>query len=203
MRDAGPHRWWSPRHFLGSRGTLITTHTTSRAPNKDPISTCCLCETVRNTRNITQRTRNNITQRTPLPVVSGKSPWPARSPVHQRYTPCARFGRYSTTRAVPVVRTENGSRVVKYLLSIVSSVCILPPEGLLLPQLDDRLVEAIGVLRCSEPSMLDRFPEVGGAALGALLQSKPLDNLCRMSKLGVDMMLCDNRADLIQGMNAR
>ncbi|CAB1109565.1 unnamed protein product [Ectocarpus sp. CCAP 1310/34] len=98
-------------------------------------------------------------------------------------------------------RTRNGILVVEYLLSIVSSVCMLPPEGLLLPQLDDRLVKAFGVLCSSEPSILDRYPEVGGAAVRALLQTKPLDELCRMSKsLGVDIALCDNRADLIQGM---
>lgn len=98
-------------------------------------------------------------------------------------------------------RTHNASRVVEYLLSIVSSVCMLPPEGLLLPQLDARLVEAFGVLCASEPSVLDRFPEVGGAAVRALLQSKPLDELCRMSNsLKVDISMCDNRADLIQAM---
>eukprot|EP00903_Cladosiphon_okamuranus_P010116 g9580.t1 len=99
------------------------------------------------------------------------------------------------------MRTRSGRRVVEYLLSIVSSICMLPPEGLLLPQLDDRLVKAFGVLCSSEPAVLDRFPEVGGAAVRALLQSKPLDELCRMSTfLEVDMTLCDNKADLIQGI---
>eukprot|EP00752_Nemacystus_decipiens_P004736 g4315.t1 len=98
-------------------------------------------------------------------------------------------------------QTPTGRRVVEYLLSTASSICMLPPEGLILPQLDSRLVEAFGVLCSSEPANLDRFPEVGGAAVRALLQPKPLDDLCRMShSLGVDISRCDNKADLIQAM---
>ncbi|CAM9598880.1 unnamed protein product, partial [Hapterophycus canaliculatus] len=71
--------------------------------------------------------------------------------------------------------------VVTYLLDMASAICILPPEGVLLPHLDPQLVKAFGELCSSQPSLLDRFPEVGGAALRALLQAKPLHELCRMS----------------------
>lgn len=79
---------------------------------------------------------------------------------------------------------------------------MLPPEGVLLPQLDDRLVETFGIVCASSPTtLLDRYPEVGGAALRALLQSIPLDQLCRTSKgLHVDISLCDNKADIIQSL---
>ncbi|CAN0269907.1 unnamed protein product [Scytosiphon promiscuus] len=98
-------------------------------------------------------------------------------------------------------RTPTGSRVVEFLLNAASAVCLLPPEGLLLQPLDPRLVEAFGVLCSRKPSLLDRFPEVGGAAVRALLQAKPLDELCRISNsLEVDISSCDNRADLIQAM---
>lgn len=93
-------------------------------------------------------------------------------------------------------------KVVIFLLDIVSSICMLPPEGVLLPQLDSRLVEAFGIICASSPTpLLDRYPEVGGAALRALLQSMPLDKLCRTSKfLHVDISLCDNKADIIQSL---
>lgn len=100
-----------------------------------------------------------------------------------------------------VADTPTGRRVVEYLLGVASSICMLPPEGLLLPQLDPKLAEAFGVLCCSQPSLLDKFPEVGGAAMRALLQAKPLDDLCRMSNLlGVNVSLCDNKADIIQAL---
>lgn len=97
--------------------------------------------------------------------------------------------------------TPTGRRVVEYLLSVASSICMLPPEGLLLPQLDARLVEAFGVRCCSQPSLLDKFPEVGGAAIRAVLQAKPIDDLCRISTLSeVDVSLCDKKADIIQAL---
>lgn len=97
--------------------------------------------------------------------------------------------------------TPTWSNVVRYLLELSSSICLLPPEGLVLGELDPGLVEAFGELCCSQPSLLDRFPEVGGAAWRALLQAKPLDELCRTSNAAeVDISLCNNKADLIQAL---
>ncbi|CAM9784152.1 unnamed protein product [Ectocarpus sp. 8 AP-2014] len=97
------------------------------------------------------------------------------------------------------VLTSTWEEVVIYLLDIASSICILPPEGVLLSPLDSQLVEAFGVLCASQPSLLDRFPEVGGAALRTLLQAKTLNELCHASNvLKVDTCRCDNKADLIQ-----
>ncbi|CAN0033436.1 unnamed protein product [Ectocarpus sp. 6 AP-2014] len=97
--------------------------------------------------------------------------------------------------------TPTWSNVVCYLLELSSSICLLPPEGLVLGELDPGLVEAFGELCCSQPSLLDRFPEVGGAAWRALLQAKPLDELCRTSNAAeVDISLCNNKADLIQAL---
>ncbi|CAM9191534.1 unnamed protein product [Ectocarpus fasciculatus] len=97
--------------------------------------------------------------------------------------------------------TPTWSTVVRYLLELSSSICLLPPEGLVLGELDPALVQAFGELCCSQPSLLDRFPEVGGAAWRALLQAKPLDELCRTSNaMEVDISLCNNKADLIQAL---
>ncbi|CAN0100502.1 unnamed protein product [Scytosiphon promiscuus] len=99
------------------------------------------------------------------------------------------------------IRDSTWTMVVTYLLDIASAICILPPEGVLLPELDPLLVESFGVVCSTQPSLLDRFPEVGGAALRVLLQKKPLDELCRMSTaLKVDTSLCDNKADVIQAL---
>ncbi|CAM9500557.1 unnamed protein product, partial [Hapterophycus canaliculatus] len=96
---------------------------------------------------------------------------------------------------------SNWTAVVTYLLDMASAICILPPEGVLLPHLDPQLVEAFGKVCSSQPSLLDRFPEVGGAALRALLQAKPLHELCRVSTaLEVDTSLCDNKVDVIQAL---
>ncbi|CAN0154217.1 unnamed protein product [Ectocarpus sp. 6 AP-2014] len=97
------------------------------------------------------------------------------------------------------VLTSTWEEVVIYLLDIASSICILPPEGVLLSPLDSQLVEAFGVLCASQPSLRDRFPEVGGASLRTLLQAKTLNELCHASNvLKVDTSRCDNKADLIQ-----
>ncbi|CAM9681303.1 unnamed protein product [Ectocarpus fasciculatus] len=99
------------------------------------------------------------------------------------------------------VLTSTWNQVVVYLLDIASSICILPPEGVLLSPLDSQLVEAFGILCASQPSLLDRFPEIGGAALRTLLQAKTLKELFHASNaLNVDTSRCDNKADLIQGL---
>lgn len=96
----------------------------------------------------------------------------------------------------------NCRKVVTYLLDIASSICVLPPEDVPLPQLDTRLVEAFGILCASDPGLfLGRYPEMGEAALRALLGSMPSDELNRASNmLGLDVSMCENRADVIQSV---
>lgn len=110
---------------------------------------------------------------------------------------------FDTFLVTPFLSDDPSCRkVVTFLLNIVSSICLLPPEGLLLSQLDGRLAEAFGIMCASEPKeLLHRYPEVGGAAVRALLESMPLNSLCRTSNLlNVDISICSNKADVIQSL---
>lgn len=88
------------------------------------------------------------------------------------------------------------------MLNIVSCVCVLPPETeLVVPYLDKRLVLALGGLCAADPVVRRRYPEVGGNAVRAMLETKTLSNLCLLSReVNVDTTCCETKAEVIQSL---
>lgn len=89
--------------------------------------------------------------------------------------------------------TPDGKRVLTMLLSLVSSVCVFPPESEpVLPHLDQRLLQAFGALCASEPELYSRYPEVGGVSATAALEGMSLLDLCLLARNHeVDISRCD------------
>lgn len=92
-----------------------------------------------------------------------------------------------------VLATPDGKRVTSMLLSLVSSVCVFPPESEpVLPRLDQRLLRAFGTLCESEPELYRKYPEVGGVSTTAVLEGKSLLDLCLLARdHDVDISRCD------------
>lgn len=61
--------------------------------------------------------------------------------------------------------TTEKLKVVEFLMDIASFISLLPPENVVLPSLDDRLVKVFGCLCVWKPEMLQRYPELGRAVL--------------------------------------
>ena len=59
--------------------------------------------------------------------------------------------------------------VVEFLMDIASFISLLPPENVMLPPLDVKLVQVFGWLCVSKPEMLQRYPELGEAVLRSYL----------------------------------
>ena len=63
-------------------------------------------------------------------------------------------------------------------MDITSFISLLPPENVILPSLDDRLIQVFGSLCVWKPEMLQRYPELGRAAL-LFYRSRTSDDLER------------------------
>lgn len=89
--------------------------------------------------------------------------------------------------------TSDGKKVLSFLLNLVSCVCVLPPEAApIFPDLDRRLLPAMGTLCASEPELCRRYPEVGNMSLGAALERKSMLDLCMLAQENdVDITHCD------------
>lgn len=96
--------------------------------------------------------------------------------------------------------TPDGKKTLQYLLDAVSSVSLLPPEGeSIFLQLDDRLLPALGVLCAAEPTLCQRYAEIGDQAVQAMLAQKPMRELYFLGdKIGVDTESCETKAQMIQ-----
>lgn len=87
------------------------------------------------------------------------------------------------------------------MLDMASNISLLPPEATSLPPLHPPLAEVFGTFCAANPDMANRYPGVGGAALRSLLRRKTLNLLCQVSTLlGLDISMCDNKADVIQSL---
>lgn len=98
------------------------------------------------------------------------------------------------------VATQQGKKILVFLLDIISCIRILSPEHeLILPQLDERLLPALGHLCASCPALVREYPELGGEALKALLDDKPILDLCILARdLGEDTSRCKSTTEIIQ-----
>lgn len=96
--------------------------------------------------------------------------------------------------------TPDGKKTLQYLLDIVSSICLLPPEGEpVIPQVDDRLLAALGLLCATEPTLCQRYVEIGSQAVQAMLAHKPMRELCLLAdRIDVDVNSCETKAGIIQ-----
>lgn len=89
--------------------------------------------------------------------------------------------------------TSDGKKVLSFLLNLVSCVYVLPPEAEpIFPDLDRRLLPALGTLCISEPELRRRYPEVGNMSVGAALEGKSMLDLCMLARENdVDITHCD------------
>lgn len=89
--------------------------------------------------------------------------------------------------------TADGKKVLSVLLSLVSCVCVLPPESEdFLSRLDGRLLPAIAALCAAEPDLCRRYPEVGRVSVEAVLGGKTMLELCVLARANdVDISRCD------------
>lgn len=89
---------------------------------------------------------------------------------------------------------------MSFLLNVVSCVCVLPPEDVLvLPELDSRLLPAFGALCASEPELRRLYPDVGGAAVKAMLEEKTMQSLFELAtEVGADVTACTSKDGVIE-----
>ncbi|CAM9898817.1 unnamed protein product [Ectocarpus sp. 4 AP-2014] len=96
--------------------------------------------------------------------------------------------------------TVEERKVLSFLLNVVSCVCVLPPEDVVvLPELDGRLLPAFGALCASEPELRRLYPDVGGAAVKAMLEEKTMQSLFELAtEVGADVTACTSKDGVIE-----
>ncbi|CAB1105732.1 unnamed protein product [Ectocarpus sp. CCAP 1310/34] len=96
--------------------------------------------------------------------------------------------------------TVEERKVLSFLLNVVSCVCVLPPENVpVLPELDSRLLPAFGALCASEPELRRLYPDVGGAAVKAMLEEKTMQSLFELAtEVGADVTACTSKDGVIE-----
>ncbi|CAM9341471.1 unnamed protein product, partial [Choristocarpus tenellus] len=98
--------------------------------------------------------------------------------------------------------TPEGQKATAYLLDLISSVHLYPPESVeVLSMLDKRLLTAIGRFCASEIEAVLQYPEVGGEAVKSMLAGTSWMELCTMAdELGMDIKECCNKMDIVQAL---
>lgn len=89
--------------------------------------------------------------------------------------------------------TPDGQKTLSVLLSLVSSICVYPPESMdILPDLNKDLLTAFGALCATNPELRREYPDLAGISTTAFLQGKAILDLCQLARENdVDLSPCD------------
>lgn len=99
-----------------------------------------------------------------------------------------------------VAATTDGKMVLAFLLDLVASVHILPPEDEdVLSKLNPGLLPAIGTVCTAVPELQQEYPCLAGIAMRAMLEDKTMPDLCRLAEeVSVNIDSCSSKDDIIQ-----
>lgn len=98
--------------------------------------------------------------------------------------------------------TPDGRKALSFLLNVVSSVCVLPPEKEpVLPHLDKRLLPALGALCSAEQELRLVYPKLARIAVKAMLEEKTIRGLLKLAdEVDVDVETCSSKAEMVEAL---
>lgn len=98
--------------------------------------------------------------------------------------------------------TQDGRKVLAFLINLVSCVSVLPPENVpVFPELDSRLLPAFSQLCVAQPDLRQMYPAVAGVAAKVMLEGKTLKGLVQLAdEVDVDIDNCTSKDHVVQAL---
>ncbi|CAM9974635.1 unnamed protein product [Ectocarpus sp. 4 AP-2014] len=102
----------------------------------------------------------------------------------------------------PRAATQDGRKVLAFLINLVSCVSVLPPENVpVFPELDSRLLPAFSQLCVTQPDLRQMYPAVAGVAAKVMLEGKTLKGLVQLAdEVDVDIENCTSKDHVVQAL---
>ncbi|CAM9505455.1 unnamed protein product [Scytosiphon promiscuus] len=98
--------------------------------------------------------------------------------------------------------SPDGKKTLSFLLNVVSSVCVLPPEDEpVVPHLDKRLLLALGGLCSADLELRSMYPELATTAMRAMLEENTIRGLLQLAdEVHVDVDSCITKREMVEAL---